>query len=385
VPSRGVPPPRIAIAFQGDVANPASWSGAPAGLWRGLASVGAERIAIDARFPGYAALAHRLRMSWAEATANPLFALGASIAAGRAASREAIDGAIAIGTGFTLPARVRAVTFEDMTVAQAMRTGDPAYRSLSERAKRRWRTRQHAAYDRSVACCATSHWAADSIVADYGVPRERVHVVGLGCKMPFAESPERDWSAPRFVFAGFEWERKGGPKVIEAFATLRERIPAATLDLVGGHPRVELDGVTGHGPMPLESGDAQRRYAAILDRATCMVMPSAYEPFGIAYADAGARGVPSIGTTVGGAADAIGEGGVLIEPEDSEALLAAMVELSDPGTAERLGSRASENAAGLTWGKVTERLIRALQPPGVEIGGLTQYLERPLESSGHDR
>lgn len=385
MPSRGVPPPRIAIALQGDVANPASWSGSPAGLWRGLANVGVERIAIDARFPGYATLAHRLGMSWAEATANPLFALGAGIVAGRAASREGIDGAIAIGTGFTLPARIRAVTFEDMTVAQAMRTGDPVYSSLSERAKRRWRSRQQATYHRSVACCATSHWAADSIVADYGVPRERVHVVGLGFRMPFAENPERDWSTPRFVFAGFEWERKGGPVVLEAFAALRERIPAATLDLVGGHPRVELDGVTGHGTMPLESADAQRRYAAILDRATCMVMPSAYEPFGIAYADAGARGVPSIGTTVGGAADAVGEGGVLVEPEDAEALLAAMVELSDPGTAERLGALASEHAAGLTWDKVSERLVRALQPPGVEIGALTQYLERPLESSGHDR
>lgn len=382
MPSRATPSPAtIAIAFQGDVTDPASWSGAPAGLWRGLGDIAAERLAIDARFPGYAKLAHRLGMSWAQATANPLFAFGASFAAGRAAARERIDGAIAIGTGFTLPARVRAVTFEDMTVAQATRTGDPAYSSLSDRAKRRWRARQRLAYSRSVACCAASHWVADSIVEDYGVARDRVHVVGIGRKMPFTENPPRDWSTPRFVFAGFAWERKGGPAVLEAFAKLRERIPAATLDLVGGHPRVGLDGVTGHGPMPLDLPNAQLRYAAILDRATCMVMPSTYEPFGIAYADAGARGVPSIGTTVGGAADAIGDGGILVGPGDPEALLGAMLELSDPATAARLGARANEHAKALSWNEVTQRLVRALQPAGVDIEGLTEYLERPSPST----
>jgi hypothetical protein len=141
VPSRGVPPPRIAIAFQGEAADPQSWSGVPAGLWRGLTDIGFDPVAIDARFPGYALLAHRLRMSWAETTANPLLATGAGFVAGRAASRAGIDGAIAIGSGFALPSHLRAVTFEDMTVAQALRTEDPAYQSLSERTRRRWRSR----------------------------------------------------------------------------------------------------------------------------------------------------------------------------------------------------------------------------------------------------
>ncbi|MGD9737119.1 MAG: glycosyltransferase family 4 protein [Solirubrobacterales bacterium] len=381
---RGAPPPRIAIAFQGDATDPDSWSGVPAGLWRGLAEAGFDRVAIDARLPGYASLAHRLRLSWAEATANPLFAAGAGIAAGRAASRAGVDSAIAIGSGFALPARLRAVTFEDMTVAQAMRTGDPVYQSLSERAKRRWLARQRRAYERSVACCVASHWAADSVVEEYGVPRERVHVVGLGAKMPFARNPPRDWSTPRFVFAGFQWQRKGGPAVLRAFAALRERIPTATLDLVGSHPAVEVEGVRAHGRMALASAGAQHRFAAILDRATCLLMPSVYEPFGIAYADAGSRGVPSIGTTVGGAADAIGPGGVLVAPGDDEELLGAMLTLADGAVAQRLGARANEYAEGLSWDRVTERLVRALQPPGVDAEALTQYLPRPSVSSWHD-
>ena len=96
---------------------------------------------------------------------------------------------------------------------------------------------------------------------------------------------------------------------------MRRRYPEATLDLVGGHPPIEAPGVTGHGPLPLGSESGQRRYAELLHKATCFVMPSSLEAFGIAYMDAGATGLPSIGTTVGGAPDAIGDGGRARRPD----------------------------------------------------------------------
>jgi glycosyltransferase involved in cell wall biosynthesis len=368
------PSPRVAVAFQGDATDPGSWSGAPAGLWGGLGEAGVERVAIDARFAGAERAARALRMSWSATTASPAFARLSGRSAGRAARRAGVDGAVAIGSGFLLPASVRAVTFEDMTVAQALRTDDPTYRGLPAKRQHRWRQRQGESYARAVACCATSRWTADSIVADYGIPRAQVHVVGFGRKMGAAANPGRDWSVPRFAFVGFDWERKGGAAVLAAFAGLRRRVPAATLDLVGAHPPVDAPGVTGHGRLELASAADQGKLAAILDRSTCMVMPSAYEPFGIAYVDAGARGIASIGTTVGGGADAIGPGGVLVAPGDAAALAAAMDALADPQTARELGARAAEHADLLTWDKVAERVLRALRPPGLELDGLAQFL-----------
>lgn len=316
-------------------------------------------------------------MSWAAAAANPVLAAASGARASRALRAADVDGTVAIGSGFALAPALRAVTFEDMTVAQAARRDDPVYRGLGERSLRRWRQRQKLIYERSIGCCATSRWVAESIHGDYGMPLERIHVVGLGRNVEADGSGERDWSVPRFIFAGLAWERKRGAAVVAAFTALRERHPAATLDLVGDHPRVEVEGVTGHGPLRLDSGPEQQRYSEILARATCFVMPSSYEPFGIAYLDAGAAGLASIGTTVGGARDAVGLGGVLVEPGDDKALLEAMLKLAVPETARDLGRLARQNSALYTWRAVGERILRALRPPQFDMQVLTNFLPLP--------
>lgn len=337
-----------------------SWSGIPAGLAAGLRAEGAAVVHVNAAVPGAARLARVLGLSWAERSASRGFAAASSGLARRGIRRAApLDGVVMIGSGQTLAAGTRYVTLDDMTVAQALRLSAPGFSSLSERALAVWRRRQTKIYDRAVACCVASEWAAASVREDYGIPAEKVHVVGFGANLePSVDG--RDWSTPRFLFAGFDWERKRGGAVVEAFGEVRRRHPEAVLDLVGGHPPVTAAGVTGHGALPLDSRAGQLRYAELLARATCLVMPSAFEPFGIAYLDAARAGAPSIGTTVGGAADAIGEGGRLVDPTDSGALLGAMLELANPEVARRLGDRARERALRFTWRAVAERILGLL-------------------------
>ena len=83
---------------------------------------------------------------------------------------------------------------------------------------------------------------------------------------------------------------------------------------------------------------------ALFSAATCFVMPSRFEPFGIAYVEAGMAGLASIGTTVGGAATAVGEGGILVNPDDPPALTEAMRILAQPAEAARLGGLAAAHA-----------------------------------------
>jgi glycogen synthase len=218
--------------------------------------------------------------------------------------------------------------------------------------------RQAQAYARAFACCFTTSWAAESAVSDYGVPREKVHVVGIGRNHAPRPVP-RDWSTPRFLFVGGDWKRKNGDAVVRAFARLRERIPGARLDLVGRHPAIE--GVVGHGALSLARADERDEVEVLFERATCFVMPSRSEPSAIAYVEAAAGGVPSIGSTVGGSRELIGDGGCVVDPRDDDALFAAMLRFADGETARQAGENARLRADGFTWAAVAARMLAALE------------------------
>jgi hypothetical protein len=363
------------LVLKGDPTAPGAWSGVPSRLSGGLAEIGCEVVPVNAEVPLSGRLGHRLEMAWSDQAANPLFALGTSLVGSlRLRAAGQLDAAVMIGSGYELRTDVPLATFEDMTVAQARRQGDAVYERLSDRALNRWSERQRRTYRRVRACCVASHWAKESVVHDYGVDPAKVHVVGFGHNVEL-EVPERSWEQPRFLWVGVDWERKRGAATLAAFRTVRERFPEARLDLVGVHPEISEPGVVGHGRLALGSEQGQREYLDLLRAATCFVMPSSYEPLGIAYIDAATAGVPSIGTTSGGALDAIADGGVVVDPDDDAALLRAMLELSESKRAASLGQRARERSDVYTWRRVAERILRALRPEGIDTGSLEPEVE----------
>ncbi len=388
------PQPRIAVSTTGDPRDPSVHSGAPAGVVRGLSELGAGVAPVRAELPGplerpvsIALAAARLRPP---ALRHPARAMrrqmpGISMAPEMAAMRQLraradlrragpLDGAVQHGCEYGVPWKVPFATFEDSTFVQARQAYDWAWlRDKPARAVRGLVERQRGIYARATACCAMSHWAAQSIVADYGVPADKVAVIGLGRNVD-PERPARDWAQPRFLFVGKDWERKNGPRVVAAFAALREEHPDARLDIVGGHPRIDLPGVVGYGLLDLRAPDDRRDMARLFAAATCFVLPSVHEPAGSVYAEASAAGLPSIGSTAGGAATVIGDGGRVVPPEDDAALLNAMRELAHPDVAAELGELAMLRSALFTWHAVAERLLRALAPAGFDLDGLAEFL-----------
>jgi glycosyltransferase involved in cell wall biosynthesis len=317
----------------------------------------------------------------------------------RLTAAGALDGVVQRGSEMRLPASCRVATLEDSTVLQAWRGYPwPHLQGFSERDIQRYADRQRGVYEAAVACCCSTHWVAQSIVGDYGIPASRVFTVGLGRNhdaptannapaaddaatpnaTPRAEQAAgtalRDWSSPRYLFVGVDWQRKNGPAVLAAFARVREQHPQARLDVVGGHPRIDQPGVVAHGRLSLVDPSDRERMAELYRRATAFVMPSLHEPAGIVYVEAGGAGIASIGTTEGGAATMIGPGGLVVDPRQPEQIVAAMLELADPATARRLGELARRNADLFTWRKVAERMIRALAIPGVDNGELAEFL-----------
>ena len=316
----------VGVLFPGDPSAPETWSGTPRGVVTGLGALGADVRALTAtpREPFHMlardaiALAdlpralhgsRRTMLPLARALArnSPTLARAYTRAARRAVARERdLDAVVQLGAGYLLASGPPVVTYEDMTIIQAYGVGYPEWRSLSRRALHARIDLQRRVYARADACCATTHWAARSIIDDYGVAPDKVHVVGVGRNHTIEPPAGRDWSTPRYLFVGWDWERKNGPAIVRAFAEVRRAIPGATLDLVGRHPRVDAPGVTDHGVLRLTVPADRLRAEKLYGSATCFVMPSHCEPSALAYVEAARAGLPSIGTTVGGSSDARG-------------------------------------------------------------------------------
>jgi len=387
----------LGMAAMGNPEDPAANSGWPASVLGALREVVARVVAVSDT-PGAgmerAALAtgaliglrpsdlcapHNARARlWTVGKASLPYAAARARAVGsKLRAAGALDGFVQNGADYRAPAGLAMVTYQDSTVVQAVEAYPWAHlRGLSSHQIAGLVRRQRAAYESATACCTFSHWVADSITSDYGIDASKVHVVGLGTNNSFPEraSSERQWSTPRFLFVGFDWVRKNGDLVLAAFAKVRESFPDATLDLVGGHPRVELDGVTGHGPLAMDDAAGRACLTELYRQATVFVMPSVHEPAGTVYVEAAAAGIPSIGTRNGGAATCIGDGGLVVDPGRPSQLCEAMLELCDPAVACRLGAIGREHAKQLTWRKVAERLVRALDLPGVDRAELAAFL-----------
>lgn len=384
----------VGLLFPGEPRHPATWSGTPAGLAGGLERADVAVVPLRAEAPPAIARAatgavallrlHRtLRpplagaraLTRAVARASPELGTVQTWAARASLRRSAsLDGIVQIGAGYEpRPSGTPLVTYEDITIAQAVELGYPEWRTLSRRAVAARIDRQRRVYEHAVACCMTTSWAAESVVRDYGVAPEKVHAVGVGLNHR-TEPVERDWSTPRFLFVGRDWEGKNGPMLLDVFRRLRAEIPEARLDVVGRHPPLADPGVNGHGFLRLGQPDERARLVRLLGDATCFVLPSRYEASALAYVEACAAGLPCIGTAVGGSHQLIGEGGCVVDPRDPDALLAAMRDLCDPETAARLGAAGRVHSALFTWDAVAGRILRALRPDGVAVAPLPAFL-----------
>lgn len=98
-----------------------------------------------------------------------------------------------------------------------------------------------------------------------------------------------------------------------------------------------------------------RQYA----RASAAVVPSVYEGFGLPVGEAMACGVPVISTTGGALPEVVGDAGILVPPENPDALSRAIADLLDnPELAGRLGQAGYERVhRHFTWKRAAEKTV----------------------------
>jgi glycosyltransferase involved in cell wall biosynthesis len=166
--------------------------------------------------------------------------------------------------------------------------------------------------------------------------------------------PQPKAERPTVLFVGTWNGRKRGAELAEAFSReVRSRVAGAELRMVmqDAPPRLP-DGVTALGRLSDE--ELAREYG----RAWVFCLPSAYEGFGIPYAEAMMAGLPVLATPNVGSRFVTDEGadGELVELPDLGRALADL--LNDPDRRERLADRGRRRAELFELGRVVSAYER---------------------------
>lgn len=227
------------------------------------------------------------------------------------------------------------VVYIDNTIEQSRRHW-PVWVNVKGRRLERLYRWERRLYGEALHVFAQGTPHAESVVSFYGVPRERVSVVGGGANfVPLPEVP----AGPReafVLFVGRDWYRKGGDILIEAFRTVRSRLPEARLRIAGtdeapsGEAGVEVLGTV----------RGRDRMAELYAEARVFCLPSRYDPYGLAIAEAMAYALPCVVARSGALDEVVveGETGLIVPRDDPDALAEALLRLlEDQDYAARLG------------------------------------------------
>ena len=213
--------------------------------------------------------------------------------------------------------------------------------------------------------------------AERFIPPEKVHVI-RNPVLPLNVETHEDlgWLPEKFICCmGRLHPQKGFDMLLDVLPRIFATHPDYELVILGdGESRHELEtqaerlGIAGKVHMP----GFNKNPHAIMQKASLFVFPSRFEGFPNALIEAMALGLPCISFDCPSGPSCLiepGHNGVLIPPEDTQALKDAMFRLlGDPELAKELGERATA--------------VQMYCHPDRVMGMWTSLLERVLESEG---
>ena len=220
-----------------------------------------------------------------------------------------------------------------------------------------WLALERTVYENATAVFTRSTDVAADLTRFYNIPPGKVECVYAGSNVDVSHSGPPDnagYSNQRILFVGVDWQRKGGPDLLEAFKEVLQRYPKAHLTIAGADVRVDLPNCTVLGRVSAQQ--LAQHYA----QSSIFCLPTRHEPFGIAFVEAMMHRLPVVATRVGAIPDMVDDGGngYLVGPGDPQALVQALCKLlADPAHCKALGQRSYQKATDLyTWPRTGQRI-----------------------------
>ncbi len=161
----------------------------------------------------------------------------------------------------------------------------------------------------------------------------------------------------KVAFLGRDDERKGLPVLLEAWPTVREAVPDATLSVLGAARDQPIEGVEFFGWVGDETKEAE------LGSASVFCAPNlGGESFGIIVAEAMASGCAIVASTIPAFEHVAGPAARFVTPGDSDGLARQIIELLlDPDMGVQLGTSARERVRRFDGSSVAAEYVAAYE------------------------
>lgn len=211
-----------------------------------------------------------------------------------------------------------------------------------------------------------SEFSKVEIAALYGIAPERITVVPNAADERFFQAPRIREASPYVLYVGAIEEKKNVRVLVQAFAHLlrAHRELPHRLVLAGGQGGAPFDvgSLVAEAPalgqrLHLLGHIPDEHLPALYGGADLFCYLSEYEGFGLPPLEAMAVGVPTIVAHRASLPEVVGDGALLVDPADTEAVAHVIhLGLSDGGLRMRLARRGREAARRFSWRRSAEQL-----------------------------
>jgi len=218
-----------------------------------------------------------------------------------------------------------------------------------------------------------SEFVKDELVRSFDLDPDRAVVTLLGCDHALRQPalPRPASASETLLTVARVDRRKNHVNMLRAFEIVARARPGARWIVAGpaGHGSEDFEAALAVSPARARVERLrfvpEEELGALHARAALFWFTSLDEGFGLPPLEAMARGLPAISSTRGSLPEVLGQGALLLEPEDFEGLAHETLGLlADRGRADELAARGRARAAELSWaacaGQTWEAYARAL-------------------------